>query len=419
MNPFILYQLKVALCIGAFTSLYYVLFRKETYHRFNRFYLVASLLLSLVLPLLQFHFSSPAGNNFLPVWMKTVTVVANRVSDSNAQSTQPVDVLLWLYFLFTAAFAIYLLWQLSRMLVMVIRHGVSGHDGIRLVRLPDGNQSFSFFNLVFIHPGGSKPGDQEQMIRHEQAHARQFHSADVMLVQCIKICQWFNPFIYLIEKTMQETHEYLADKAVLEQDGNGRGYRLLLLSQVFGVQPGIFSFFNHSRIKNRILMMTKQKSPSRNRLKYLAALPLLLLLFFVMCCNLDKNAIPEDLAPPPPPPPPPVEAITDGDGSFIKVDEQALFQGGDIDDFRKWVQSNLAYPEDAIKNGVFGRVTVQFSVSETGKIGDVKVLRGVYPSLDKETVRVIESSPDWLPAKAKGKDVKQQFVMPVVFMLKE
>ena len=166
-------------------------------------------------------------------------------------------------------------------------------------------------------------------------------------------------------------------------------------------------------------MMTKQKSPSRNRLKYLAALPLLLLLFFVMCCNLDKNAIPEDLAPPPPPPPPPVEAITDGDGSFIKVDEQALFQGGDIDDFRKWVQSNLAYPEDAIKNGVFGRVTVQFSVSETGKIGDVKVLRGVYPSLDKETVRVIESSPDWLPAKAKGKDVKQQFVMPVVFMLKE
>jgi protein TonB len=60
---------------------------------------------------------------------------------------------------------------------------------------------------------------------------------------------------------------------------------------------------------------------------------------------------------------------------------------------------------------------VQFSISETGKIRDVKVLRGVYPSLDKETVRVIESSPDWVPAKVNGKNVQQQLVMPVVFMI--
>jgi TonB family protein len=104
-----------------------------------------------------------------------------------------------------------------------------------------------------------------------------------------------------------------------------------------------------------------------------------------------------------------------GEPSFVYVEQQASFKGGDLENFREWVQKNLIYPEVAKENGIFGRITLQFAVNSQGKVVDVKVLRGVDPSLDNEAIRVVTSSPDWVPAKQSGKNVKQQFVMPVVF----
>jgi len=163
-------------------------------------------------------------------------------------------------------------------------------------------------------------------------------------------------------------------------------------------------------------MMTKEKSPPRNRLKYLAALPLILIMGLVMCCKLNN---PDEMPPPPPPPPPPPAEITpaEDEPALVFVEEQAAFQEGDTNDFREWVQKNLTYPPEAVKAGIFGRVTVQFTVNSAGKIGDIKIIRGVSPMLDKEAIRVLETSPDWIPAKAGGKNVKQQFVIPVVFAL--
>ncbi len=109
--------------------------------------------------------------------------------------------------------------------------------------------------------------------------------------------------------------------------------------------------------------------------------------------------------------------IVEEEPAFVFVEEQATFQGGDVGTFREWVQKNLVYPPVAVENGIFGRVTVQFAVNSRGEVVDVKILRGVDPSLDKETIRVIQSSPKWGPAKQGGRAVKQQFVIPVIFML--
>jgi protein TonB len=109
--------------------------------------------------------------------------------------------------------------------------------------------------------------------------------------------------------------------------------------------------------------------------------------------------------------------IVEDEPAFVFVEEQATFQGGDVSTFREWVQKNLVYPPVAVENGIFGRVTVQFAVNSRGEVTDVKILRGVDPSLDKETIRVIMSSPKWGPAKQGGRAVKQQFVIPVIFML--
>jgi TonB family protein len=418
MMSFLVFQLWAAFGIAAFTGIYYLLFRKETFYRFNRIYLVSSLILSMVLPAIHLA-PFQSGKGLLPVAINSVTIMASKVYSPEIQDKQAFHFLPVLYWTVALILSVYLIYQLLSLLTLVRQHNIKTVDGHKVVILTHGKHTFSFFSLIFIPPGLSAGNEYNQVVWHELAHVRQFHSLDILLFRIIKILQWFNPFIYLMETMLKETHEYLADEAVLKQDSDAGQYRLLLLSQVFGIKPGLFSFFNHSLIKNRLTMMTKRKSPKRNRLKYLIALPFLSLVILVVCCNKG-----EQLAPPPPPPPPPPAAETteapayNDENGYAFVDKQAQFQGGDIDKFREWVQKNVVYPPEAIKNGMFGRVTVQFSIDSKGKIGNIKVLRGVVPTLDNAALQVLQTSPEWIPAQKDGKNVKQLFVIPVEFSLK-
>ena len=103
---------------------------------------------------------------------------------------------------------------------------------------------------------------------------------------------------------------------------------------------------------------------------------------------------------------------------FQLVEEKPSFNGGDANEFSKWVNSKLVYPEIAKENGVQGRVTLQFTVNADGSVSNVKVLRGVDSSLDKEAVRVVSSSPKWKPGKQRDRAVKVTYTFPVIFQLR-
>lgn len=103
---------------------------------------------------------------------------------------------------------------------------------------------------------------------------------------------------------------------------------------------------------------------------------------------------------------------------FQLVEQKPSFQGGDANQFSKWVNKRLVYPEIAKENGVQGRVTLQFTVEKDGSVTNVKVLRGVDPSLDKEAVRVVSSSPKWAPGKQRDRAVKVTYTFPVIFQLR-
>ena len=100
------------------------------------------------------------------------------------------------------------------------------------------------------------------------------------------------------------------------------------------------------------------------------------------------------------------------------VEEKPSFNGGDANEFSKWVNSKLQYPEIAKENGVQGRVTLQFTVNPDGSVSNVKVLRGVDSSLDKEAVRVVSMSPKWKPGKQRDRAVKVTYTFPVIFQLR-
>jgi TonB family protein len=409
MTPFMLYQCKAGLCLMLFTGLYYLIFRKETFHTFNRFYLLGSLLVSAFLPLIQITGIRTGKSFFFSRTIDAITVYSGKMSSPAQQLPHTNHLLSAAYFSVVSLFVIYFLFQFINLVIFMLRNDARQLSGNKLIYMSDKKYSFSFFRYIFL--GKDQLSETEpQILQHEIAHARQWHSFDVVIIQFIKIFQWFNPFIYLTENALKETHEYLADAAVLEHDGSSERYRMLLLTRVFGVQPGIFNYFNRLNFKNRFTMMTKEKSPSRNRLKYLAVLPMFAFLLFVFCCPPSKgqdkplkqaNSQAPDTSPP-----------------FMFVEKDAKFHDGNLETFRAWVQENLVYPQPAVENGIYGRVIVSFVVNEKGEVTNVAILRGVDPILDKETIRVITSSPKWEPGENDGLKVKQQLTIPVIFTLK-
>ena len=112
------------------------------------------------------------------------------------------------------------------------------------------------------------------------------------------------------------------------------------------------------------------------------------------------------------------EVVEEEEVPFAIVEQKPTFQGGDANTFTKWVFSKIVYPEIAKENGVQGRVTLQFTIETDGSVKNVKVLRGVDSSLDKEAVRVVSSSPKWSPGMQRNKPVKVKYTFPVVFQLR-
>ncbi len=104
---------------------------------------------------------------------------------------------------------------------------------------------------------------------------------------------------------------------------------------------------------------------------------------------------------------------------FFAVEESATFMGGDIESFRGWIQEHMKFPESAIEMGIEGKVILSFVINSRGAVENAKILRGVDPALDQEVIRVIQSSPKWIPGKQGGKAVKQQFTIPIAFKLQK
>lgn len=112
------------------------------------------------------------------------------------------------------------------------------------------------------------------------------------------------------------------------------------------------------------------------------------------------------------------EVVEEEEIPFMLVEEKPTFQKGDANNFSKWVNQRLVYPEIAKENGVQGRITLQFTIDKDGSLTKVKVLRGVDPSLDKEAVRVVSMSPKWEPGRQRDRAVPVTYTFPVIFRLR-
>lgn len=108
--------------------------------------------------------------------------------------------------------------------------------------------------------------------------------------------------------------------------------------------------------------------------------------------------------------------VYDKEKVYQVVEQQPSFPGG-MEELFKYLAYNVKYPIDAAKNKIEGRVLVTFVVEHDGSISNVNVANSVYPSLDKESIRVVRGMPKWIPGKANGKTVRVKYTIPITFRL--
>ena len=274
----LVYIIKMIACSAAFYALYALLFRNEKMLVFNRFYLIASLLLSFIIPLISF------------------TVYVNySVNDTGVSISQPVDTAPhWMdYGMITlAALSItgstILLVRFVRNLASLKRRTDSndkliGFKGAKIILLQEPVAPHSFLNTIFVNKDEYQDRHIEnEVLEHELAHIKQKHSFDILFIELVQIFCWFNPVIYLYKRSVKINHELLADAAVVKQLGDVRSYQAILLQRAIAQSSlALVSSFNFSTIKKRMIMLTKNTNPYQGWARSISVLPMLAILLFL------------------------------------------------------------------------------------------------------------------------------------------
>ena len=275
MHNFLIYDLKVAVCIVVFYMFYRLLLSKETFHRVNRIVLLSTAVLSFILPLCVITMHETVVVQRIPQ-----VVVGDIEASVLAEPVSTIPLWQWTAVLLYIVGAVLMLcktiWSIGKVVLLIRRseqHPLT--DGI--IVCVTGNAAltpFSWMHYIVMNRSDYELQDAA-ILAHERGHIRMHHSYDVVLVDILTALQWFNPAMWMLRADLRAIHEYEADAAVLSQGINARQYQYLLITKATGI--GGYSIANgisHSTLKNRITMMLHKKSQASHLLKLLALLPI-------------------------------------------------------------------------------------------------------------------------------------------------
>lgn len=268
------YLLEANLYLCVFYAGYCLFLNKETHYTLNRIYLLLSCVFSFVLPVVQIGWLKPVETA-----TKTIVIIPQTVYQTTVQklTVQPTltfnDILVYAYILGTIVLTTVLFIRLYQLVKLTKATKTLVNDKYKLINIEGSTTAFSFFNYLFI---GTKTQANNIIIRHELVHIRQKHSVDIVFLELIKIINWFNPLVYLLQISLKTIHEYIADEQTAAQESDALSYSSFLVSNAYGLNgsPLAHSFFNYNLLKKRIIMLNQKRSGKLARLKYLVAVPI-------------------------------------------------------------------------------------------------------------------------------------------------
>ncbi|ASV29651.1 M56 family metallopeptidase [Maribacter cobaltidurans] len=398
-----------------FLVIYDFFLKRETFFQWNRVYLLVTYVLSLILPWIKIEAFKTETQVFLGysefLWNMDQSEVAIVPNPDNHFTLTWQEGIFWVGALLAAIWFIIKLWRLYK---LRSQGKISYFKDFTQVLIPKSNIAFSFFRSIFL---GEKIVGREydSVVSHELVHIKQWHSLDLLFFEVMRIVSWFNPLVYIYQQRITELHEFIADSQVTKKE-KSRHYEMLL-SQMFEVQHISFvnPFFKSSLIKKRIVMLQKSKSKRVYRLKYLVLVPLVLAMLIYTSCeiesdskeNLNSTELKSKTLPYGA-----IEQVPIFPGCENSEDQRACFN----EQIQLHISKNFNYPEEALKQGIEGRVSVMFTINSDGNIVNIKK-RGPHPLLETEVERIISRLPQMKPGKSEGKAVNVPYSIPVVFKL--
>jgi len=434
MNDALMYFLKVNVAIALFNLFFRLAFYNDTFWKTRRFYLVFSILLSVVYPFISFT-GWLEKQETLQAMVSYVQLQDIVVSAKPTSMISVENVLLAAYALVSLFFLVKMIVQLASIVRWKLKGNPQLLQGTKIMAIDKAITPFSFFNTIFINPALHNEHETNQILTHELTHARQMHSMDVLLSEMLTVACWINPAAWLLKREIRQNLEFLADNKVLESGFDSKNYQYHLLQLSYQTPDlKLINKFNVSPLKKRITMMNQQKTNKAGLLKYSLIVPLALALILssnaqtivnsakrmILVSNepavIDTktnslilgSATLQDAKP--------TEQQPGNQKIYNVVEKMPVYPGGD-QSMLQYINSNLRYPVDAQEKGIQGKVIIRFVVNESGKVENAEVIRTLYPSLDAEGIRVVKSLPDFIPGEQNGKKVAVWYTMPITFKL--
>lgn len=420
MSSFLLYIARAGLYLGLFYAFYLLVMRRTTFFRLNRALLLCGSFLCLMLPFFRLRTVMTGG---LASELSMVAAGAETAEAAVSASFPWKEVLLAVYA--AGALATLTLYALSAWKIRRMMHrGESTRmaDGCRLIVLDEDVPSFSWGRKIVM--SRKDLAENPAILTHEMMHVHCCHSVDLVLFFPLQLLFWWNPLVWITREELRLLHEYEADEGVIQKGIDATSYQLLLVRKAVGEHRfTLASGFQHAKLKSRIEMMLKPGSSGWMRWSYVALVPVLGCFMFicnpVKAVNLQEatGTFAESAAEERIPAPNQEESAYHMGAQMVLFEQMPRFNGGDTRTFSRWLNSQSS---NQIRNdGVQGRMLVQFTVGADGKVGDVKVLKGLREDLDNKVAQIIASSPDWEPGiNANGVAVPVSFSMPIVFTVR-
>jgi TonB family protein len=287
-HPFFTYLLESSSCLAAFYLFFRILLQPEPLLQTNRYYILVAVLLSLVIPAVHIPLQEKMMLTSQIFMLQEVAIT----SHPKAEAWPIEKYVVYGYALVCVFLVLKISLQIGKLLYFPCTSRQSKTGSYRLIFTEGKLPTFSFFRLLFWDNNQPLTEEQKlQILQHELTHIRQWHSLDIIFIELVKVFFWFHPAVYLFKKELQQTHEYLADAAVVEAH-NRDSYIQLMVSQVFHTSAlTLTNPFSQFKTKNRIMMLHKLSHTKPSFWKLTLSLPLIALLVLLYSCDTTSEEL--------------------------------------------------------------------------------------------------------------------------------
>ena len=274
----ILFILKFSAVLGIFMLFYHQVLEREAIHNFKRIYLISSVFLAMIIPAISFPTYVQMGVNDT----SNLLLTDAGLTDSALFWDNTKNVVWIIYLAGVVVFGLRFVLNFLRILITIKRNPKLKKAGFSYVLVKALQQPFTFFNFIFLNRNDYESENiPQEILEHEQTHAREFHALDILFMEFVKIGMWFNPLVYKLSSYIRLNHEFIADQSVIRRGYDLKSYQHLLLQYASDQEHvPLVNAFNYSIIKKRLNIMKSQSNQRNARLKTLIILPLLAVLVY-------------------------------------------------------------------------------------------------------------------------------------------